>query len=60
MILTGGQKKMSFDYLIILENIKTGKQFCKGFNSPYLFEKALKKYRYSKKLRIVSYIKNSY
>lgn len=51
---------MNFDYIVVLENRKTKKQFIKGFNSPYLFRQALKRYKYSKNIRVVSYIKNNY
>ena len=53
-------KEIIYDYVIILKNKKTNKQFVKGYSSPYLFRKALKKYRFSKNLEIVSYISNSY
>lgn len=51
---------MNFDYTILLEDRKTGKQFIKGFNSPYLFRQALKRYRYSKRIKVISYMKYSY
>ncbi len=43
-------------YDIKLQNLTTGEYFVKTINSPYLFEKYVKKIKYSKKVRIVSYI----
>ncbi len=49
----------SFYYIICLKNLKTGIEFNKMYSSPYLFRKALSKYKHSKKLKVVYYYLNS-
>lgn len=43
-------------YELHLKNVKTNQEFYKRIYSPYLFYKYLKKIRYSKQVRLISYM----
>lgn len=47
---------MTSMYEVIVLNLKTNKEFKRAFSSPYLLNQYLKKIRYSKHLKLLSYI----
>lgn len=44
-------------YDLKLQNLITGQMFVKTITSPYLFEKYLKSIKYSRKIKLISYVK---
>lgn len=44
-------------YEITIKNLKNNSIFIKKIDSPYLFDKFIKKMKYSNKLKILNYVK---